>query len=173
MKKSKIILVIMPLFLIGAFFLNIFFKVLIFVSVLFFLIFYNYKLFLKSVRVLSGIFISILPFLFSFLFTYKEGKVFYVFDIKFYSVAILKSLTYLFNILITGLFSFILIQVFNLFDLLKRNRFSVVFLAIEFYSEIINEFLKDFKQIKLSKIIDFIDKKYVYFKNINRQSDES
>ncbi|MEJ5283811.1 MAG: hypothetical protein WHS77_02055 [Brevinematales bacterium] len=173
MKKSKIILIIMPLFLIGAFFLDIFFKFLIFFFSLFILTLYDYRLFFKSIKVLVGIFISILPFLISFLFTYKEGKIFYIFGIKFYSYGLLKMFNYLFNILIVGLFSFILVKVFNIFKILRNKRFSVLFLSIEFYSGIISDFFKDFKKFKFSKIVNFIDEKYIYFKNINRQSDES
>ncbi|MCX7820950.1 MAG: energy-coupling factor transporter transmembrane protein EcfT [Brevinematales bacterium] len=173
MRRSKLILFIMPLFLVGAFFLDLFFKILLFVSVVLFLLFYNYRLFFKAINVLLGIFVSILPFLLSIIFNNKEGKIFYFLGLKFYSLGILKSMNYLLNILSIGLFSFFIIKVLNFFEFFKDKRFYVFFMAIEFYSELVTDFFKEFKNIKLSRIIEFIDKKYKYYKNISRQSDES
>ncbi len=177
MKKHNVYIFILPLFFIGAFFLPFFYKFLFFLTIFFSLFLSGYKNFILFFKIYIGLFLSILPFVISTMFNHNEGKVYIFLGFKLYSFGIIKSINYFLNISLISLFSFFILKIFNFFEIFKNinffKRFYFIILSIELYSKLINEFFSEIKNIKINKILIFIDNNYLKLKDSIHQSNES
>ncbi|MGC8764646.1 MAG: hypothetical protein ACP5QT_02020 [Brevinematia bacterium] len=179
--KEVFLIFILPLSLIGAFFLPLAFKALLFLLAFFLLAIFNVKKWFNFIRMFFMLSISILPFLVGFLIGHKEGKIISFLNVEFYTDGIIKALNYFLLISIFSIFSFFLFAL--LIDPLNTKkksiflkRFSFLFLAMEYYQEFLKEFFIKIAGLNVKNIVSFVDQKYVEFKdriksksNVNHQ----